>query len=162
MGLSCALLIFLLYLTFSVVLIKYNQKVICLKWLFKHVNNFPPFGSFGSSISRIHIFRILNKWQHLICNYIDASFLILTVTILFVALAVRDKLESLCRELQRQNKMLMVYFFPSATSETDSIMSISICGMPQMFSYLYSWNLLLIMQNLLWSQILWLKLIPFQ
>lgn len=27
----------------------------------------------------------------------------------YVAITVRDKLESLCRELQRQNKMLMVY-----------------------------------------------------
>lgn len=30
--------------------------------------------------------------------------------LLFVAITVRDKLESLCRELQRQNKVLMVFY----------------------------------------------------
>ena len=40
----------------------------------------------------------------------EYCFLFLFLFPSFVAIAVRDKLESLCRELQRQNKMLMVCF----------------------------------------------------
>lgn len=55
------------------------------------------------------LFGILSIWQHIIYSHIDASSCLSNFAFLFAALAVRDKLESLCRELQRQNKMLMVF-----------------------------------------------------
>lgn len=48
----------------------------------------------------VEIINIYLKLHHLLCICFHPLF--------FVAIAVRDKLESLCRELQRQNKMLMV------------------------------------------------------
>lgn len=53
---------------------------------------------------------------------------------LFSAIAVRDKLESLCRELQRQNKMLMVHFvLCNGSASTDYIVKfdfLQISGYP--------------------------------
>lgn len=44
---------------------------------------------------------------------------------LFLAIAVRDKLESLCRELQRQNKMLMVHFvLCNGSASTDYVVKL--------------------------------------
>lgn len=55
-----------------------------------------------------------------ILNAIVLEFLLNVSIALYSAIAVRDKLESLCRELQRQNKMLMVNFvlcYRSASTE---------------------------------------------
>lgn len=64
------------------------------------------------------IYILVHYYWHLSFHWLH------TFYFLFVAIAIRDKLESLCRELQRQNKMLMVYFYAVVSGLTGCISEI--------------------------------------